>query len=230
MVLLVVVRAFFFRRLKSNFAENALLGATQTERAGVHEDVSDHDHCRLVVLPPLANLSDEVIVRGLRDLATDVPKVVPNRGPYPVVQRVALLVQHEVIRVAVQLFEAQRGGVPAMRANEREQIAGPLKRNDGVSWCGGVEGALRWRRGHWLVVDLADGLSQHAPDLVGGIVVHLHIAPEGLDGEAAASERKRGGAWVSADACSAALREHKRIWVPRYACLPLSFCMATTLL
>mmetsp|Transcript_36597 Transcript_36597/g.104584 ORF Transcript_36597/g.104584 Transcript_36597/m.104584 type:complete len:481 (+) Transcript_36597:201-1643(+) len=77
----------------------------------VHEDVADHDHGRLVVVPLLLDLLQQVAVWAVDAAQRDRLKVIRDDPLHAVVEQLAVLVQHKVVGVPVQLLEGQRRGV-----------------------------------------------------------------------------------------------------------------------
>ena len=77
----------------------------------VHEDVADHDGRHLVLVPLVLELGQELRVVRRLHLLSNRPQVRSDRVRQALVELVPELVQHHVVRVAVELLEAQPTGV-----------------------------------------------------------------------------------------------------------------------
>ena len=74
----------------------------------VHQDVSDHHHAGLVVVPGAVQGLEEVVVEALDHVVPDLAvQVVGDHLLQPTVQSLPVLVQHHGVRVPVQFFKRQ---------------------------------------------------------------------------------------------------------------------------
>jgi len=95
----------------------------------VHEDVADHEHRDLVVLPGDVELLEEVLVVAGRDAERDATEVLVHDLAQAVVELVAVLVEHHVVGIAAARARTNEratstlAGVRRERARARESVA-----------------------------------------------------------------------------------------------------------
>lgn len=73
----------------------------------VEENVANHEHGRLVLLPDAIERPEELVLQGSLDDGVQLGHVGRHHIHQPAVELAALLVQHQKICVAVQLLKAQ---------------------------------------------------------------------------------------------------------------------------
>mmetsp|Transcript_69018 Transcript_69018/g.202042 ORF Transcript_69018/g.202042 Transcript_69018/m.202042 type:complete len:260 (+) Transcript_69018:1620-2399(+) len=80
----------------------------------VHEDVADHDHGGLVVVPLLLQLFQQAIIRTINTALRDGLQVVSDDSLDTVVEQFTILMKDKVVCIPVQLLEGQGGGIVLM--------------------------------------------------------------------------------------------------------------------
>ena len=94
-------------RLQSDVVNSGLLVLRDVRAVHVHEDVSHHHHRHLVIGPARARDGEQLLIGRRGDDRGDGLEVLVHGLLHAVVQQLTVLVQHEVVRVAVQLLERE---------------------------------------------------------------------------------------------------------------------------
>mmetsp|Transcript_23744 Transcript_23744/g.77363 ORF Transcript_23744/g.77363 Transcript_23744/m.77363 type:complete len:746 (+) Transcript_23744:257-2494(+) len=103
----IVAADFVAEDLQPALEHGHLLLGDDVGAIHVHEDVTDHDGRQPVLFPLLLELRQKVAVGRNRNLLRNAAQVEGDGLDEPVVQLVAKLVQHHVVRIAVQLLERE---------------------------------------------------------------------------------------------------------------------------
>merc|ERR1719347_348877 len=81
----------------------------------VHENVPDHHHGGLVIIPSRVQCLQKVVVKSLQNIITHLAlEVIRDHLPKPAVQPLPVLVQHHGVSVSVQLLEGETTVVLAL--------------------------------------------------------------------------------------------------------------------